>query len=1555
MASSGDLIAERPKDGRVHFLGWLAKKVGACQVTFKAAGSRNRARKICLALAEEVQSGSIQTKAKLDEEKKRHLSDKSLFPDSEGSDDEKPLTALCVGKQTAAPTEPKEPKVSPAEGAPLAASSSKVPEKARPIVIIDDDELPPATKDEGLAAFLPPSDHEAWTKVRFAGRQADPYYGFKHSGVSAQVTCHQTKLDRGRAKRLAVAMCYQLMQGKTKKDILSFRAEFLKKWADKLGYTFHARPVLPDDDRPGEAQEDLVRDVVVDYESDEELPAVVLSQFRGRRGLPPDSPICHAEKYCWVAYGSEDAAAADVPCLVRSAAAAKSLPLDWTGSRECDLGCGQPGTSQLYRLRAFPRCRQPGQSRRLHMGIFYVGRTCCQALLGERKYTPKETARQQLAAKLQSLTPEQLRVWVSLLDRSRVQLLHDILAQFRSARPQSHERKRLLESLKQRLSEKDLRLHLAPSIWVAETMFAERAQRLLNQGGDYSLLQRFAERLRTRVELFGASEEDDKVYEPSGDSPPQDGEACLQHPVVYLFRGDGLCGFCRNVFETFEYESLRPCFPELFEECHFTDEAAEDSGQSSAEEAPEAAPLPLDEKQAWRSRVEALRQNLADRLASPKTPAGAPKALAQKGMQKASPADQTAIQELEDLVNSLAQHRPKDPPVPKPVPDKTRSSSSSTSRPPPPREPQTWVEKAKDFERKLRSDRASEVWEDFVTWSQDFGREELTRMRQVCKVLDVVQGVQGPLRKLAAKLMVRWKQNLHKCPQCGEIYDKAAEHVRRCTAGMCDGCDRLFKIDELDAHQAKCQHFTVCPGCGVRMLKRNWREHQEECAGYRRCLGCHKAVLKRDLQNHYKECQQVCILDDPEGKPVPMDQALKCHCCNKRVFFKDLQTHQKERCPETVFCRDCNMPYKKGADAEHRSGCRKRHRCICGVFILNSEKKEHQKKCPEYEKCHTCGEFILRSQTFSHASRCSQTRYCNNCCKAVLVRDWQAHQVACKKRKDMAETPKKSSKRTASPSNTPPSSKKQRKEEKRQKKEEKRLKKAEKAGREVAAKPSPKPAPRPSQPSQPSQPSSLPPRPAPQPALRPLPPLVAAVRINGRPPPPRMQPPRFRPQSRRRHEDEEAQEELGSETVYLEPTHQSLMGWFVGRGGANIKAFEKEYGVNVQRGANDLYIEGPGGKARRAASAVREFLEANEMVGEEVQIEAVDEDFPRGLLRVLQDDKELSHPRITATRWNPADGEPPAVRFDCQGSTLLVSGRRRAAQASAELIRREVQVEVLPTPEKSLRSTLLAMRRGVRVVHHVEQTFRVCIVIHDVCVKIVGREVARAKEYISWYQPQPRRGPRGEPWAQAPEAPLPPPPSQPAAPNQTWAQAAPPPPPPSWPAPPPPPPPQLGPFPGAIPQLGPFPGGTPHPMETLLALPPAPQAERFNAFGRRPRSRSRSPVRPEPVELHSAEEVAQKKRLPIPLNMRKPEAVNLKPREDRICVDELDSLCSVGLATPPDRTGSSSFASLAMLAVATAKELDADTTKGCSPELPQQASDSLALVICVPARKPQRL
>ena len=30
----------------------------------------------------------------------------------------------------------------------------------------------------------------------------------------------------------------------------------------RLGYTYQARPVLPDDDRPGEAQEDLVRDVV---------------------------------------------------------------------------------------------------------------------------------------------------------------------------------------------------------------------------------------------------------------------------------------------------------------------------------------------------------------------------------------------------------------------------------------------------------------------------------------------------------------------------------------------------------------------------------------------------------------------------------------------------------------------------------------------------------------------------------------------------------------------------------------------------------------------------------------------------------------------------------------------------------------------------------------------------------------------------------------------------------------------------------------------------------------------------------------------------------------------------------------------------------------------------------------------------------------------------------------------------------------------------------------------------------------------------------------------
>lgn len=758
-----------------------------------------------------------------------------------------------------------------------------------------------------------------------------------------------------------------------------------------------------------------------------------------------------------------------------------------------------------------------------------------------------------------------------------------------------------------------------------------------------------------------------------------------------------------------------------------------------------------------------------------------------------------------------------------------------------------------------------------MTWSQDFGREELNRLRQVSNVLNVLQAVQSPLRKLAAKLMLRWKQNLReKCPQCGEAYDKAAEHVRRCTAGMCDGCEKLFKIEELEAHRAKCQYYTLCPGCGVRMVKRSWNAHKEECPGYRRCLGCQKTILKSELQNHYKECQQVCILDDPPGQPVPMDQALKCPCCNKRVSFKELQKHQKERCPETVFCKDCNMPYKKGADAEHRSGCRKRHRCICGLFILNSEKKEHQSKCREYEKCQGCGEFILRSQTFAHASRCSQTRYCNICCKAVLIRDWPAHVVACTKRKDRAETPKKGSKRDPSPLDTPPSSKKQRKEEKRQKKkEDKRLKRAEKAGRgEAASQPSPKPAPRASQPSQPSQASSLPPQPAPQPALRPLPPLVAAVRIDGQPPPPRMKP-RFRPQSRRRHEDEEAQEELGSETVYLEPAHQSLMGWFVGRGGANIKAFEKEYGVDVQRGASDLFIEGPVGKVSRAASAVREFLEANEIASEEVQIEALDEELPRQLLRVLQDDKELSHPRITATRWNPADGDPPAVRFEAQGRTLFVSGRRRAAQAAAQLVRRELKVEVLRTP--NMRSTLLSWQQGVRTVHHIERSFGVAIMIYDDHVKICGREVTRSKEYIAWYQP--KRGPSREPWAQAAQAPPPPP-------SQTWAQAAPPPPPPSWPAPPPPPPPQLEPLSTGTPP--------PQPAESLLALPPPPQAEHFNVFGRRP-SRSRSPVRPEPVQLHSAEEVAQKKRrLPIPLHRRTPKAVDLKPRADAICVDELD-------------------------------------------------------------------
>ena len=62
-----------------------------------------------------------------------------------------------------------------------------------------------------------------------------PYmrFYFQLSGVTGQVTLRKTNLDLHRAKRLAVAMCYQVMQGKTKEDILNFRSQFLEKWADK--------------------------------------------------------------------------------------------------------------------------------------------------------------------------------------------------------------------------------------------------------------------------------------------------------------------------------------------------------------------------------------------------------------------------------------------------------------------------------------------------------------------------------------------------------------------------------------------------------------------------------------------------------------------------------------------------------------------------------------------------------------------------------------------------------------------------------------------------------------------------------------------------------------------------------------------------------------------------------------------------------------------------------------------------------------------------------------------------------------------------------------------------------------------------------------------------------------------------------------------------------------------------------------------------------------------------------------------------------------------------
>eukprot|EP00439_Symbiodinium_sp_Y106_P043380 s1355_g5.t1 len=187
-------------------------------VSCKAAGAGGL-------VLEEIQAEARQ----LDEEKKHYLWDKSLCP----------------------------PSAWQAQGSPSTSVSSNAPAKAQPVVAEED--ASDAREDDGLASFLPPSDHAAWTKVNKNMHVGTKRFFFRLSaGVAGQVTFCQTNHDLDRAKRLAVAMCYQLMQGKTKEDILDFRCQFLQKWADKLGYTcrtYLVRPVIPDNDRSSKGQQ----------------------------------------------------------------------------------------------------------------------------------------------------------------------------------------------------------------------------------------------------------------------------------------------------------------------------------------------------------------------------------------------------------------------------------------------------------------------------------------------------------------------------------------------------------------------------------------------------------------------------------------------------------------------------------------------------------------------------------------------------------------------------------------------------------------------------------------------------------------------------------------------------------------------------------------------------------------------------------------------------------------------------------------------------------------------------------------------------------------------------------------------------------------------------------------------------------------------------------------------------------------------------------------------------------------------------------------------------
>ncbi|CAE8614911.1 unnamed protein product [Polarella glacialis] len=261
----------------------------------------------------------------------------------------------------------------------------------------------------------PPKGHEAWQKIRFSTFHGGLFeFSFKQKQDEKAVHC-QVGHCFG-SKMMAAQLCRQLYlkfcAGWSKSQVLEFKTSRISRWRRQGGLAalppemrsaeaeeavVLLRPAFAQDERP--AEQPLAREVV-DYDSDDLPESVAInSTHRGRYDLPKASPMLNAAEYMWLAECGV--------AYTQNSDKAQALPESWPYERLCDWGCGMTCSKEIFRVRCVRRQRQGQESRRLDPGLFYVGRTCCQALLGDRHLSPQELARQKLAELLRSPRFEQ--------------------------------------------------------------------------------------------------------------------------------------------------------------------------------------------------------------------------------------------------------------------------------------------------------------------------------------------------------------------------------------------------------------------------------------------------------------------------------------------------------------------------------------------------------------------------------------------------------------------------------------------------------------------------------------------------------------------------------------------------------------------------------------------------------------------------------------------------------------------------------------------------------------------------------------------------------------------------------------------------------------------------------------------------------------------------------------------------------------------------------------------------------------------------------------------